>query len=82
MILDWQSTSRYDIKSSNEIGSEFARRPRFSNLLKDYNVPAGGTIALQVEVKGNRPFDLLIRIFEYFDLLYRYTSSGSKMVTR
>ncbi|KAM0731548.1 Myosin light chain kinase, smooth muscle [Formica fusca] len=51
-VEDWQSTSRYDIKSSNEIGSEFARRPRFSNLLKDYNVPAGGTIALQVEVKG------------------------------
>lgn len=65
MNLDWRSASRYDLKSSDETGSELTRLPRFSNLLKDYNVPAGGTIALQVEVKGNKPFDLLInfRIF-------------------
>ncbi|XP_072764137.1 uncharacterized protein [Anoplolepis gracilipes] len=52
-VEDWQSTSRYDSKLKyDETGSEFTRRPRFSNLLKDYNVPTGGTIALQVEVKG------------------------------
>ncbi|EFN64027.1 Myosin light chain kinase, smooth muscle [Camponotus floridanus] len=51
-VEDWRSTSRYDLKSSDETGLELTRRPRFSNLLKDYNVPAGGTIALQVEVKG------------------------------
>ncbi|XP_047350165.1 titin homolog isoform X6 [Vespa velutina] len=31
---------------------EASRRPRFSNFLSDHSVPTGGTIALQVEVKG------------------------------
>ena len=31
---------------------EAYKRPRFSNYLSDYSVPTGGTIALQVEVKG------------------------------
>ncbi|XP_032676016.1 uncharacterized protein LOC116846386 isoform X2 [Odontomachus brunneus] len=44
--------SRSDQSLSNETGLEVPRRPRFSSLLKDYSVPAGGTIALQVEVKG------------------------------
>lgn len=30
-------------------------KPRFSSYLTDHNVPAGGTIALQVEVKGVPP---------------------------
>ncbi|XP_025160955.1 titin homolog isoform X2 [Harpegnathos saltator] len=48
-----QPASRSDRTSlSNETDLEVPRRPRFSNLLKDYNVPTGGTIALQVEVKG------------------------------
>ncbi|KMR05376.1 myosin light chain smooth muscle [Lasius niger] len=51
-VEDWRSVNRYDLKLSDGTESEFARRPRFSNLLKDYNVPAGGTIALQVEVNG------------------------------
>lgn len=64
MILDWRSTSRYDLKLSDETGLELTRRPRFSNLLKDYNVPAGGTIALQVEVKGKK---LLRRLLEFWN---------------
>lgn len=60
MILDWRSTSRYEL--NDETGLEFTRRPRFSNLLKDYNVPAGGTIALQVEVKGTK---LLRHLLEF-----------------
>lgn len=53
-ILDreWRPASRTDRSLGDESASEVARRPRFSNLLKDYSVPAGGTIALQVEVKG------------------------------
>lgn len=31
---------------------ETYKRPRFSSYLSDYSVPKGGTIALQVEVKG------------------------------
>lgn len=31
---------------------ETYKRPRFSSYLSDYSVPTGGTIALQVEVKG------------------------------
>ncbi|XP_026670518.1 titin homolog [Ceratina calcarata] len=31
---------------------EATRKPRFSNYLTDHTVPTGGTIALQVEVKG------------------------------
>ncbi|XP_043525679.1 titin homolog isoform X2 [Frieseomelitta varia] len=31
---------------------ESYKRPRFSNYLSDHSVPTGGTIALQVEVKG------------------------------
>ena len=40
---------------------EMDRRPRFSSYLMDHSVPAGGTMALQVEVRGNnfaRVFDL------------------------
>lgn len=33
--------------------SRDARRPHMSSVLTDHVVPAGGTIALQVEVKGN-----------------------------
>ncbi|XP_011632760.1 titin-like [Pogonomyrmex barbatus] len=51
-VEDWQSVNRNDLRSDHETKSEVERKPRFSNLLKDYNVPAGGTIALQVEVKG------------------------------
>lgn len=36
---------------------EMHKRPRFSNLLTDHLVPAGGTIALQVEVKGRNIID-------------------------
>ncbi|XP_011861438.1 PREDICTED: titin-like [Vollenhovia emeryi] len=52
--LDWRSVNRNDPRFDlrDEIRSEFARRPQFSNSLKDYSVPAGGTIALQVHVKG------------------------------
>ncbi|XP_033210455.1 titin homolog isoform X2 [Belonocnema kinseyi] len=32
---------------------EIGRRPRFSSYLIDHSVPAGGTIALQVEVRGS-----------------------------
>ncbi|XP_026825970.1 uncharacterized protein LOC105284959 isoform X2 [Ooceraea biroi] len=49
---DWQPASRNDRSLSDETRFEVARRPQFSNLLKDYCVPTGGTIALQVEVKG------------------------------
>ncbi|KAL6255445.1 hypothetical protein P5V15_013781 [Pogonomyrmex californicus] len=51
-VEDWRSVNRNGLRSDNETKSEVERKPRFSNLLKDYNVPAGGTIALQVEVKG------------------------------
>lgn len=67
MILDWRSISRYDLKLNDETGLEFTRRPRFSNLLNDYNVPAGGTIALQVEVKGNKLLHLLL-LLEFWNL--------------
>lgn len=55
MFLDRERrepVSRSDRSLNNETGLEIPRQPRFSNLLKDYSVPAGGTIALQVEVKG------------------------------
>ena len=32
--------------------SRDARRPHLSNVLTDYDVPAGGLIALQIEAKG------------------------------
>ncbi|OAD58520.1 Myosin light chain kinase, smooth muscle [Eufriesea mexicana] len=34
------------------LSTETYKRPRFSSYLSDYSVPTGGTIALQVEVKG------------------------------
>ncbi|XP_011705986.1 PREDICTED: titin-like [Wasmannia auropunctata] len=54
-VEDWQFINRSDPCLSDKVSSEFAERPQFSNLLKDYSVPIGGTIALQVEVKGT-PF--------------------------
>ncbi|KAL0100118.1 hypothetical protein PUN28_019519 [Cardiocondyla obscurior] len=53
-VEDWQAVNRNDPYLS-AAKSEFAQRPQFSNLLKDYSVPTGGTIALQVKVKGT-PF--------------------------
>lgn len=55
--LDWQSLSQSHLNLSDAIEFDVIRRPRFSNLLKDYSVPAGGTIALQVEVKGKQMRD-------------------------
>lgn len=52
IILDWLSVNRNDLHLGDKERSEFARRPQFSNLLKNYSVPVGGTIALQVEVEG------------------------------
>ncbi|XP_039306923.1 titin isoform X3 [Solenopsis invicta] len=51
-VEDWLSIKQTDLHSGHKIKSDFAQKPLFSNILKDYSVPAGGTIALQVEVKG------------------------------
>ncbi|KAI4493465.1 hypothetical protein M0804_001641 [Polistes exclamans] len=44
--------SRHNRFMEDETSIEASRRPRFSSLLSDHSVPTGGTIALQVEVKG------------------------------
>ncbi|XP_067210466.1 uncharacterized protein [Linepithema humile] len=51
-VEDWQSARQNVRRYGDETGSEIVRRPRFSNILSDHCVTAGGTIALQVEVKG------------------------------
>ncbi|XP_071646927.1 uncharacterized protein [Temnothorax longispinosus] len=51
-VEDWRSVNRNDPRMGSKVRSEFATRPQFSNLLKDYSVRAGGTVALQAEVKG------------------------------
>ncbi|XP_043500905.1 titin homolog [Polistes fuscatus] len=43
---------RHNRFMEDETSIEASRRPRFSSLLSDHSVPTGGTIALQVEVKG------------------------------
>lgn len=45
------AASRKDRVSQSKFTRD-ARRPHFSSVLTDHSVPAGGTIALQVEVKG------------------------------
>ncbi|KAI4474132.1 hypothetical protein M0802_015766, partial [Mischocyttarus mexicanus] len=44
--------SRHSRFMEDDTSIEASRRPRFSSLLSDHSVPTGGTIALQVEVKG------------------------------
>ncbi|XP_043669858.1 titin-like isoform X2 [Vespula pensylvanica] len=44
--------SRRSRIAEDDTSVEASRRPRFSNFLSDHSVPTGGTIALQVEVKG------------------------------
>nr|XP_046469209.1 titin homolog isoform X3 [Neodiprion pinetum] len=45
------AASKRDRVSQRKISRD-VRRPHFANILTDHSVPAGGTIALQVEVKG------------------------------
>ncbi|KYN45103.1 Muscle M-line assembly protein unc-89 [Trachymyrmex septentrionalis] len=49
-IEDWRSIN--NSRLNDEIRSKFARRPRFSNLSKDYSVPTDGSIGREVELKG------------------------------
>ncbi|XP_025602051.2 titin homolog isoform X2 [Athalia rosae] len=46
------AASRKDRISQDENINREPRRPHFASVLTDHSVPAGGTIALQVEVKG------------------------------
>ncbi|KAG8038190.1 hypothetical protein G9C98_006515 [Cotesia typhae] len=50
----WRGNSYNDITSTEKDTG----RPRFSSYLTDHSVPVGGTIALQVEVKGVPPPDV------------------------
>ncbi|XP_014296942.2 titin isoform X1 [Microplitis demolitor] len=50
----WRGSSYQDITSTDKDTG----RPRFSSYLTDHSVPVGGTIALQVEVKGVPPPDI------------------------
>ncbi|XP_057334928.1 titin-like isoform X2 [Microplitis mediator] len=50
----WRGSSYHDITSTDKDTG----RPRFSSYLTDHSVPVGGTIALQVEVKGVPPPDI------------------------
>lgn len=47
-----RTTSKRDKTFDDHYSFESSNRPRFSNRLTDYSVPTGGTVALQVEVKG------------------------------
>ncbi|KAG7188125.1 hypothetical protein KM043_015968 [Ampulex compressa] len=49
---DQKSTHRQDWSFEDDASTQGSRTPKFSSHLTDYSVPTGGTIALQVEVKG------------------------------